>query len=641
MQKKYVSLRDMRIFSHTLAILAMLLIPAFLRAQEYEFEVTANNKTIWVSKLKVPSNMPLLDFLLTIPELSDRNSDTFLERYDIMLDGKIISDSKDAFLQNTFLREIEKIVINTSPDNTHINNGFSGSIDVVPLSIEKGFSGDVAAQISTGNSVMPTANLRYSNGKSFEARADLNFDIYNPTRFEYRERDGEGYTTSEVDTIRTDYLGQLARLYAKWRISDRDIVKVWFWQNYMYQSTNTSSTFTKTEDMSASHGPGWLFSSAGSESRTDSGERLALNAIVDYERILETGSLKAGADFHSYMNYPGTKDELNMELKSVTNFRIPERQLKLEAAMNFSANSNRDMQDELLYFSPIVKLDFKGKFIKAILNGRYKGYSRNYCASEGLPYNSWASDWTAEANIFWQIRDHHALRLKMVRNTGAAANSLVYPELICDEGSQVWRMGNPKLLGPVTNSANIEYITDWSKGLHRIVFNLKAELNRRDRVIENIILFDSSKGVPYVYPVNTSYGDVMGMTAMLNYSYGAFSMSLGGNLFYNTEYSLEDKSRGGYFNIMFAPSIQLENNWLINANYQYNSEVYTGNAILGECSILAIRINKVLGKWTLFSAIGDVFDGISTDVEYLDGEVLYRTYDPYIRSFTVGASVRL
>ena len=610
-----------------------------LCAQEYEIEITATNKTIWVSKLPLPQNMTVSDFLMTIPELAGSSSDSILERYDVSLDGKIISDSKDAFLSNTFLREVEKIVINTSPENTHINNGFSGSINIVPLPIQKGFSGDVMAQTSIGAGLMPTANLRYSDGRKFEARADINLDLYRSTKLALNENIGHDYSVSGVDTTRSGYLGQLARLYAKWKISDKDVLKVWIWQNYMSNDQTTLSSSTRIEDMSRTLGPGWLFSSTESSSLASSAKRLSFNAIIDYSRTLEKGELAANADYHTYQTYPGSKDELNMELKSVTGFNISERKLSLEAVMNFSANSDRRRIDNMLYYSPKLQLEYKGNRVKAVLNGRYKLFSRNYRPQGGTLYRGWNQDWTAEAKVLWQIVDHHALRFMLVRNAGTAPNNLVYPETIYDEGSKIWIKGNPDLFGPETRSANITYITDWYKGPHSFILNVSAEMNRRSRVIENSIRFDTSRQVPYIYPVNTSYGDVFGLSAMLKYSNGPFYMTVGGNVFRNLKYSISEEGKAGYFNLTFAPSVQLKGDWLINANYMYNSEVVTENSVRGDCSLLSLRVSKSIADWTFFAALQDVFDGISVDVEYADIEEIYKTYDPYPRLFAVGASI--
>lgn len=613
--------------------------PIFLNAQEYEIEITATNKTIWVSKLPLPPNMTVIDFLLTLPELVNGSSDTFLERYDIQLDGKIINDSRDAFLQNTCLREVEKIVISNSPENTHINNGFSGSINIVPLPIQKGFSGDVVAQTIIGSSIMPTANLRYSDGRKFEARVDLDLDLTHSTKQIFNETVGNGYNITGADTTKSKYLGQLARVYAKWKISDKDVLKVWFWQNFMSDKMTTFSSSTRIDDKSEALGPGWQFSSKESSSSDSFNRRLAFNAIIDYSRAMDKGEFKANADYHMYNSYPGMKDELNMELKWISKFNVSDRKLNLEAAVNFSSNTNRSRLDNMHYFSPILKLDYKGKKVKAVLNGRYKSFLRNYRPEGGSHYKGWAQDWTAEAKVLWQIVDHHALRFMLVRNAGAASNNLVYPETIYDAGAKVWRKGNPDLLGPQTGSANITYITDWNTGQHKFILNVSAEMNRRSRMIENSIRFDSSRGVPYVYPVNTSYGNVFGLSAMLNYSYGPFYMTVGGNVFRNMKYSIHDKGKAGYFNLSFAPSIQLKKNWLINAIFVYNSKVITDNAERGDCSLLSLRVCKSLKNWTFFAAIQDIFDGLSVDVERSDQEVIYKTYDPYPRLIEIGASI--
>lgn len=608
-------------------------------ALAYEIEINSEKKIIHVSELTLPKEMTLLDFLQTLPELVDRDADSFLGRYDVAIHDKVLSESKDAFLANTFLRDIEKIEISTSPSDSHIKNGISGTVNIVPAAIEKGFGGDVNVQTSITSGVMPTMNLHYSDGGKFEALANLNFDIYYPTRYSYVEEYSDNVTLSGADTTRERYFGQLARIYAKWTPTPKDILKIWLWQNFSTDYSSIVSGRNRIEDMSWKMGPGWQYSSFESSAKETTAKNLAFTAIVDYTRKVKTGDLGASANYRFYSRFPGKSDELNLELKSVSNLVFPSSRLNIDAKFNSSINSNRDFVNRMVYISPNLTLKYNTGNVEIKVKGRYKGYARKYSPNGGKMYSGWSHDWTADAYVFWQIVDHHALRLKLIRNTSVADNSLVYPELVYDSSAQAWRKGNPDLKGPVTNSAHLEYITDWTDGAHRIVFSICGEYDYQDRRITNSVLFDPATRTAYLRPSNMASSNVVGAYSMLRYSYGAFAMTLGGNYFYNMENSMLPNLKASYFNVQFNPSVKLRNDWILNASFIYNSKVFKQDATIGDCSLLNLRVSKLLGNWTLYASIQDVFDCLSTDTEKFNDRVVLKTYDPYMRQFVIGANL--
>ncbi|MBQ0123115.1 MAG: outer membrane beta-barrel protein [Bacteroidales bacterium] len=626
-------------------ILSALLIAAGsfqLAAEDYAIEVDAEKKTIHIGKIALPGNVPLLDYLNTLPEFSNRNGGTFLDRYDLKIDGKLVGDdAKDAVLANTFLREVEKIEISTSPSETHIKNGISGTINIIPVAIRKGVSGDVSVQYSTATGIMPTASIRYSDGKKFEISADLDFDIYYPDIVTLEERYGAGYSIVSEDTVKVNYYGHMARIYAKWAITDKDVLKIWLRQNHSTSRLENSSFITRVDDMSPTMGRGWQYTSTERRSSKTSTKSLSMTAIANYERSLKRGHLQVNTDYTFSSGSPLERDEFNTELESLTKFDIRGRQLNVKAVLNSSLQSDRGIQNGLAYLSPMIQLIFNGKHIKAILNGRYKSYSRTFAKDGCGIYNGWSHDWSAEANAIWQMKDHHALRLKLIRSTGVADNSLVYPELIYDGDKQVWVKGNPDLKGSVTNSANLEYITDWTNGRHSLIFEASAEYNVQGRQIDYTLQYAGGSGVSYLFPVNTNYSDVVSFTSMLNWSYGPFWVTVGGNYFYNVGYARTYNLKASYFNFHLTPSVKLDNNWLINASYRYNSKVYKENGTLGECSVLTLRVSKSLKRWSFHLGIRGIFDHYTTDEERTSSEVIYKTYDTYKRTVFLGANFNI
>ena len=614
------------------------IIPMFSNAQDYDIEINADKKIIHVQQLSLPGNMSVIEYLANIPELTDRNSDTFLSRYDIKYDGKIVTDSKDAILANTFLGDVKAIEITTSPSDSHIKEGISGSINIVPLPIKEGISGN-AALLGYSSGVIPTVNLNYSDGKKFEMRAGLDLDIYYPEKKFYTEITAPKYTEYIYDTNKVRAIEQLARVYAKWKITDNDEFKVWIFQSGGWGKTTDKVSTTRIDDMSDKSGEGWLYKTVGSNTSNTAMNELLFAAFMEYRRVTKPGEFKFNADYHFGNVDKNKKDELNASVTSISNFNLNHGLLKFEATLNSSFISNRNFQNSMFYISPLLKLEYQSDRIKALLNGRYKGYARNYRPQGNNQFKGWSQDWTAEADVLWQIVDHHALRLKVSRSVGVASNNLVYPEYVYNESDQTWTKGNPDLLGPVTNDFELRYITDWSNGPHSIIYEVTADYNIQDRVVEYNILHDTEKKIVYKYPINNSYGGIVSLTSMLNYTYGPFSMSFGGNIFYNIRNAKYTNLKATYFNINFNPAVQLGNDWLINAFLLYNSKVYKDFATLGDAFLMDIKVSKKINNWSLFASLSNIFGGTATDVTYNSNIVEKKIYEPYGRAIAIGAKV--
>ena len=625
-----------------IAISSILLMPFTLplRAQDYEIEINSDKKIIYVDKLSLPGDMALVSYLMTLPELADNDKDTFLSRYDIELDGHLVSDSRDALLASLFLRDIKEIHISSSPSKSHIKNGLSGTINIKPVTIQKGFSGNATLHGAIKSGFMPSVNLSYSDGAKFEARADFDLDIYFPTSISSVREIAESFTRFGDDTLTNRWTSQMARIYSKWQPNRNDEVKVWFWQNYTKENSTTSSFRTTIDDKSAELGPGWQYSSTETYSTSENSKSFSCVAIVDYTHQIKTGELNANFDYH-YNSSPGDKsDALNVELKNVTKFYFSEKKLTLNASLSANSESHRNFQNSTFNISPLLKLSYDSNRIKAAIEGRYKAYSRTYGVQDMKQYSGWYHDWTCDAGILWQVASHHALRLHMTRNFDFPSSDLIYPEPIFDPKSQLWRKGNPDLKGPVISSANIEYITDWARDAHKIIFDIRAEYNHKDREINYTIIHDSERELLYTYPVNTSHSDIVSLSTMLSYANGPFSMTLGGNFFYNTGFAYITNLKASYFNLQFCPTIQLKRNWLLNAGFLFNSKMYKENVIIGSSAVLNMGVNKTIGKWTLFASIQDIFDWTSTDQEQRSRQLVLTTYDPFYRSFNIGANFK-
>ena len=76
----------------------------------YTFEIQPDKKVIYVDSLKFPKNTFVKDVLDIIPELLEREGDVLFPNYDVQYDGKSVGASRDVFLLETRLYQLEKMI---------------------------------------------------------------------------------------------------------------------------------------------------------------------------------------------------------------------------------------------------------------------------------------------------------------------------------------------------------------------------------------------------------------------------------------------------------------------------------------------------------------------------------------------------
>ena len=455
----------------TIALIAALLfsLPALLADDSYLLEILPTKKVIYVKNTGLPGNTSIHDMLMMMPELLNRGSDDLFDNYDIQYDGKSTESGRDAILLNTWIGEIEKVEITTSPTVTQQKNGVSGIINIIPHQLNEGFGGEAALTGTTEWDVIPTVNLEYKN-KKLELRGGLSLEYYRPTFSSRIEDVSDVIRVVETDTTHQRYCQETAKLCMKYKFSDKDNIKAWVWESW-------SNDFQETSKYRM-EGPVTLnlSSTDGLEvTRRNTAEKdLNVTAIAEYEHFFNAGAkvnVTANYQYNKLESVTGTDEaqsafisghinpnNLNGEVK----FTIPVSSIRRGAAA-IETGVNSTYQSDIvtanrsssLYLSPFFTFKYEGDVISANGGVRYTYYSRSCSFGDEPTFRRNDHDILGNVNVVWQIVPHHALRFLTARNLLRPTDMMLYPEPLWIQSQGEWHVGDKDIMPAHVTTAEL------------------------------------------------------------------------------------------------------------------------------------------------------------------------------------------
>lgn len=639
--------------------LALFLIPAALDAQNYAIEILPDKNVIYVDKLGLPGTTSLEELLHMLPELLNREASNYFSNFDIQYEGKSTREGRDVILTQTKLSELEKVEISSSPTVTQQKNGQGGVVNIIPRKLDEGVSGDASVGLATLVDVMPGVNANFKKNK-LELRSSLNFEYYAPETHKPSTLSSPGKTINSVDTLKRRYIQETARINMKYDFSGKDVLKAWLTESWMRGHSNTA-TFSATEnDMAAQMGEGWKFVEYGRKLENQTNSVFYLTAMSEYKHEFEDASsitASVGYEFQKERNEQPEKNysstlnrphSLNSELKySADLVKNEKRSLKLDlgANLNYDHSYTATQEGGNLYVSPFVNFKYNTGPWTVHAGVRYQCNMREYNVIDEDLYNKTEHDFSANVNATWQLAPHHSLRFLAMRNLTRPSDAQLYPVLTFDILQNMWMKGNSRLATETIHTAEVNYVHDWSSGGHYLVFNTMLGYDRCDNLIQKKIIGEKQErdlGLQLMYYTfnNSGINDIIRTNVCLFYTYGIFSMSFSGNLFYNIINLDGAKDRYFNYNLCFSPVFHFKKQWVLSSNAVYNGPVSTIDSDLGDCFYMRISLNKTIRKWTLTAVLSDVFDYVSVDVSR-SGEGYYISqYDMYQRYVAIGATYR-
>ncbi|MCQ2177232.1 MAG: outer membrane beta-barrel family protein, partial [Bacteroidales bacterium] len=642
-------MRCRRILYTILALLPCVAAPA----QDYAVELLPDKKVIYVDKLGLPGNTSLMEVLRMLPELVVREGNDFLIGYDVFLDSKSLAHNKNGMLATMKLFEVEKIEISTSAVAAQQRNGMAGAITIVSREMPRGLSGSVTTNLNTLWEAYPNANINYSSDK-LEVRANLGLEYYNGGSENYFEKEQGLRRDVGNDTISERTFQETARVYLKYKFTDKDQLKLWVLESYGLDNRDTYISSTNTHRL------------------PDVGEdicrvmhlrdtdyvrmsKMNLGAFTEYEHTFrEDMKLSLSADYIQDSNREGQHSldgvvpDVPKTLRAESRMTLPlyvqgVKKLKMDFGGNTDYNiiDRETARGRALYMSPFLEFDYNSTKLKLNAGARYQHYGYSYGRPEREPDSRATDGLTYNLNTLWQMAPHHALRFLTTRNLIKPSLEQVYPQLRSTDVTGPYVGGGKGIRVPAMYSFELDYITDWVTGGHSFVANLGFSYDYVDGLGDVVQKFDDQNRKFYQAYSNTGVNNIFKSRANLIYSYGILSVGLAGNWFHNIKTLDDGTDHVDSFNLAVSPVFSFSNSWTLSGTFRYNNAQTSRDSRIGECLYSNLRLSKTCGNWIFSAVFCDIFGYVSRNYEYLDGGYVYTVYDQYPRCLELGITYRI
>lgn len=609
-------------------------------AGDYTIEMEPSKQIIYLSRLGLPPDTTLETLLKTMPELMHRG-DILFDNYDIQCDGKSVGESRDVILLQTRVDELEKIEVTSSSVATQSRNGQSGTINIVYKTPSDGFGGDVNVSASTEVDLIPSVNVNYANNK-LELRGHASFEYYHPEKQTIYENVLPLKTITGYNTNTEKYLQETARLNLKYKFDKSNTLKAWLLETFNNSDNNQYKDITTVYDRSAEYGKGWYYSEHQYDTLLNHSRMLNVSAKAEYEHLFRpdakfvvfAGYETSNKKDNNAFSYPNTLDgEVKYEGVVWSN---EDHMVKIKPGVNVSYQDKRfqDNTSRSLYLSPYFDFNYKYKGLWVNGTGRYQRYNRSNRVDGYDGFNAAENDFVWNANVQWQVRPHHALRFSSSRNIIRPADNMLYPGFVYYPSTRKWMYGNPDLRRSSVYEFELGYITDCHWGARSLVVQAKAGYDHATDLIEEMvrtILYQES--FPMVYSTYTNSGEknIAKMNVSALYKSDLLTLSAAGNLFCNFENMSGGADKHLYYNVSVSSILNLENNWAVSADVQYNSSIVTEHCVYGDRLLANARLYKSFGRLAASLEIFDIFDYLTTDYTEQKDSKFSSLYDLYGR----------
>lgn len=584
----------------------------------YMLEILPTKKVIHVKETGLPGNTKLREFLGILPELLQRGDDGLFTNYDIQFDGKSTGSARDVILETTWIGDVEKIEITSSPTVTQQKSGQGGVINIVPVKLKEGFGGNVTLDASTEWDAMPSLNLNYKN-KKLEIRGNLSLEYYDIVKGKEYKTTYDTYKVEALDSLWLKNYLQTAKVNMVYTFSEKSKLKAWFWES--------GEVYDEKRKAYRSEVPlNPLTNKFGEYAENTSFSRNQnINARTEYEQVFNGGG-KVNIDVgYQHDNNAKWKERSRKDIdKQVSPFTV-DGEVKLtlpistmtrgKGVIEFGANTyyTKDRSDVTDNSSHNLAVfgTFKYTGSRISVNSGLKYTFNEMSHSYGTPggvFEKKAHDMTGNVNIVWQMAPHNALRLLASRNYIRPGMDLLYPFMVWQPENERWFCGNPKLESAYLNTAELSYIFDWNKGTQSLMTHVGFRYDYAEGLFEPRQFYDVNIGSVYTTYVNAGNENIYNINATVHYKIGIVTLIFAGNLFESVTWDGPDKIEHGYFNLNLASLFRLKNRWSVSLYTLYNSKEVKGNTVMSDYLYARARVNKSLGEgWTVHLGLSDIF----------------------------------
>ena len=632
----------------------LILLPGCLAAaaqEKYKVEIKNDSKIIHVDELGLPVTVSVSEVLRMLPEILNRPGVTAVDNYDIQLDGFSVGDSKEQFLSQTYLADVEKIEVSENPASSYQNNGQGGSINFTLRKLDEESRGKVNLDAYSLFQLQPTVQFNFRR-KKYTAYSWLAYDMYRPGEdYETLMKTNPSWTASSDTTAqKRDY--QMLRLYLDYRPSEKDDLSLQLFQTYSrndYDYTHLTEGSMVIENSTKNLKS---FSLSGNLKYTHDFKSSKFNAQLRYEHKPSHNGMTFGSN--RFYDVNNLSDAISGKVGYQYNF-VPFSEVSsgmLDAGVNYnitrSENSRYeefnpgfhgthiindvDMSAVERFVSPYIRTEWvvgQWRFNALV---EYQMYDHSIKEVEGEDFSKAQNDFTGKLIAGWQLAPHHHLRFLVNRSVRRPTYDKIYPYPLYDVTKRYYFKGNPELEPERLHEVGLDYITDHSSDQGDFFMaNANFSYIHVDGIFgttEAQVVTDSY--YPFKSFCNNGENDVLKVSAMLLYSVGRLSVSFSGNVFSNNTLVNKVRDQYTYYSLSILPSMRFRNNWSMTASAMYCSPVKTNYTELGQSSFVHLRVSK--GWQDVIVSIHGMLplSAMSTDL-YLDEEGTFsiRRYMPY------------
>lgn len=638
-----------------LFLLLSVCIATYASAQNQSIEMTPGKKVIYIDRFGLPGYVNVSELLQFFPECVARGDELF-SNFDIQYDGKSVGSGRDIFLFQTKVSQIEKIEISTSSVATQQNSFYSGTINLIPKKLEEGISGDAYLDLTSEPGLAPSVDINYKKEKlQMYGHADL--EAVWPNDYRTFKQTTPQYISDGEEISGGKYFQETAKLNVKYDINDKDVIKGWFVEsseNYNIAQIQNSHIELDGREI---YGNKWARIEDYRDTTFSASRTMLINAKGEYSHKFSPNStltLFAGMDFK-----PGNSSNRQNAFDGQAKITFPlilrddKKPLAMVAGMNasYKQSTTSVIEGASTYLSPYFTLQQRSDRLSTDITFRYQYYGRNFSMlKEDTAKSTGDHDFTGDINALWQIKDHHALKFSLGRNIIRPTEEMLYPDPYFDFSLKRWKIGNPNLANAHLHTIKLEYIYDWQRNGHNIIFNVNGGYIRSDGLIESRdyaiydnLIEEEGDNPTQVYTTyeNTGISNIATANMSVIYTYNILTLTVSGNLFSNTMLKNNEREHCNYYNIGLAPIFNFDGDWVLSSRFVYNSAIERRNEINGDCFLGQIKFAKKLGNWTLHLEFSDIFDNVTTDISKTRANITEYAYDLYNRRIMLGASYRI
>lgn len=639
-----------------IALVASVSVVMSERCMAQAVNINFDKKVIYTDSLNMPENCLAKYILNLLPDLLQRPGKSLINNYDIKIEDLSVGNIMDGVLTQLRLADIERFEVSESPLSTYMNNGQSGTINIILRqrpNKDNGMWGSVSLDAESPLDIYPKLTLGYKREK-FTIRGLAFGDIYNS----YRDNDITHYANGlshqdNTEREKKKFWSSLMRVYMKYTPNDANTFQL-----------NVSVGLSKT-DITTSH----LGTDEAGNSKKDKTTTLRvmsqyvhqfskksnLKAEIQYiyepadDEVMSAGRLtESDKDKHTLagkVEYKHLLTSVNSKNKSLLTLGLKENYTYTNDAFEEKAPLWTPNQYASNYhdgsYAPYLESENQfGKFrLKAELQLQVSEYDIHMYT--GDIHKQTRRNVLGKIMSEWHFNRTDFMRVILDRKLMLPSNAQIFPHLYLAPSSMNVYLGNEDLKNTITHQASAEYFNFRRWGRHSLQLNTGLSYYNIRRVITSnnkIKQTDNGESFDYMTYDNNGSSNLYNLNIMALYTYKAMSLSLTGNFFHNNKEVSGVSNHHRYFNLMLMPSFHTKAGWEGALRLTYNSQVEEEHVTLGSCTQASFNFGKDWGNWNAHIYGRLALSGRTTNTTYDSSDPqIYTTETNYLGRNTIGA----